>query len=57
MQTPIIDACTIPIVFLSHVKQKKAVARVETLAAVAICLVLAIYDRKSTGPRLLCLPL
>jgi hypothetical protein len=29
-------------------------ARVKTLAAVVICLVLVIYDRESTGPHLLC---
>jgi hypothetical protein len=44
-------------VFLSHVKEREAAATVETLAAAAICLVLAVYDRKSTGPRLLYLPL
>jgi hypothetical protein len=38
-------------------KETEAAARVETLAADAICLVLAVYDQESTGPRLLCLPL
>jgi hypothetical protein len=39
------------------VKEREAAARVETLAAAAICLLLAVYDRESKGPRLLCLPL
>jgi hypothetical protein len=37
-------------VFLSHVKEREAAAMVETLAAAVICLVLAVYDRKSTDP-------
>jgi hypothetical protein len=38
-------------------KETEAAARVEPLAADAICLVLAVYDWESTGPCLLCLPL
>jgi hypothetical protein len=39
------------------VKEREVAARVETLAAAAICLLLPVYDRESKGPRLLCLPL
>jgi hypothetical protein len=38
-------------------EESEAVARVETLAAAAICLILAIYYGESMGPCLLCLPL
>jgi hypothetical protein len=47
----------LPIVFLSHVEDSEAAARMETLAAATICLVLVVYDLELTGPRLLCLPL
>jgi hypothetical protein len=39
------------------VKEREVAARVETLAAAAICLVLAVYDQKLTGPHPLCLSL
>jgi hypothetical protein len=35
------------------VKEREAVARVETLAALAMYLILVVYDWESTGPRLL----
>jgi hypothetical protein len=38
-------------------EDREAAARMETLAAATICLILAVYDRELTGPRLLCLPL
>jgi hypothetical protein len=40
-----------------HGKENEVAARVETLAATAICLVLAVYNRESTSLHLLFLPL
>jgi hypothetical protein len=39
------------------VKEREEAARMETLAAAAICLLLVVYDQESKGPCLLCLPL